>query len=209
MVEDRIRVAILGPTLAVRVGLRTILSTDESVDVVADGTDLATLEIELDRLDAIVLQGEVPIDKWHLTGDIKSQVTILWVSDDPQVADILRSIPIRSWGIVHPDADEAELITALHAVTLGYILVPPRLLEPILTESYQDATDNLVETLTLRETEVLQLLAQGLANKQIAMDLEISEHTVKFHISSIYGKLNAANRTEAVRIGLRSGLIVL
>jgi DNA-binding NarL/FixJ family response regulator len=56
---------------------------------------------------------------------------------------------------------------------------------------------------------VLQLLAQGMANKQIAMKLAISEHTVKFHVSSIYTKLGAANRTEAVRLGVRRGLILL
>lgn len=69
--------------------------------------------------------------------------------------------------------------------------------------------DGPIEALTEREQEVLQLLAQGLANKQIAGQLGISAHTVKFHISSIYGKLGATNRTEAVRIGLQIGLILL
>jgi DNA-binding NarL/FixJ family response regulator len=67
----------------------------------------------------------------------------------------------------------------------------------------------LIEELTARESEVLQLLAQGLANKQIALALGISEHTVKFHISSIYAKLGVTNRTEAVTQGARLGLIVL
>jgi DNA-binding NarL/FixJ family response regulator len=69
--------------------------------------------------------------------------------------------------------------------------------------------DAPIETLTPRESEVLQLLARGLPNKQIAYQLKISEHTVKFHISSVYSKLGAANRTEAVRAGARHGLIVL
>jgi DNA-binding NarL/FixJ family response regulator len=56
---------------------------------------------------------------------------------------------------------------------------------------------------------VLQLLAHGLANKQIALALNISEHTVKFHVSSIYNKLGATNRTEAVRAGVQRGLVVL
>ena len=63
--------------------------------------------------------------------------------------------------------------------------------------------------MTERELEVLDLLAAGLANKQIAVELGISEHTVKFHVSSIYTKLNATNRTQAVREGLRQGWIVL
>jgi DNA-binding NarL/FixJ family response regulator len=69
--------------------------------------------------------------------------------------------------------------------------------------------DQLIEPLTERELEVLQQLAQGLANKQIALSLGISEHTVKFHISGIYSKLGATNRTEAVRLGVRRGLVVL
>ena len=69
--------------------------------------------------------------------------------------------------------------------------------------------DGDFEPLTPRESEILQHLAQGLTNKQIAWKLSISEHTVKFHISSIYGKLGATNRTEAVRMGARHGIILL
>ena len=67
----------------------------------------------------------------------------------------------------------------------------------------------MFETLTGREIEVLQYVAQGLANKQIGLAMGISEHTVKFHISSIYAKLGVSNRTEAVRRGVRLGLIAL
>jgi DNA-binding CsgD family transcriptional regulator len=65
------------------------------------------------------------------------------------------------------------------------------------------------EPLTAREAEVLGLLSQGLPNKQIALRLQISEHTVKFHIAAIFAKLGAASRTEAVSIGARQGLITL
>ena len=67
----------------------------------------------------------------------------------------------------------------------------------------------LDEPLTTRELEVLELLSQGLPNKQIARRLQISEHTVKFHVSSIYAKLGASSRTEAVGRGARAGLITL
>jgi DNA-binding NarL/FixJ family response regulator len=72
-----------------------------------------------------------------------------------------------------------------------------------------DASDTLVEALTARELEVLQLLASGLGNKEIASRLQISEHTVKFHVASIMGKLGAASRTEAVTVGIRRGLIMI
>jgi DNA-binding NarL/FixJ family response regulator len=83
-------------------------------------------------------------------------------------------------------------------------------MQPLIRQAIAaNPEEYLVEELTEREMEVLELLADGLANKQIALELEISEHTVKFHVSSIYTKLGAANRTEAVRIGARLGLIVL
>jgi DNA-binding NarL/FixJ family response regulator len=69
--------------------------------------------------------------------------------------------------------------------------------------------DPLVEQLTAREMEVIQLMAQGLANKQIALKLGISEHTVKFHLSSLYVKLGISSRTEAVKRGIELGLISL
>ena len=69
--------------------------------------------------------------------------------------------------------------------------------------------ESLVEPLTAREMEVIQLMAQGLANKQIALALGISEHTVKFHLSSLYAKLNSTSRTEAVKRGIELGLISL
>jgi DNA-binding NarL/FixJ family response regulator len=67
----------------------------------------------------------------------------------------------------------------------------------------------LAEALTPRESEVLQMLASGLANKEIAARLTISEHTVKFHVASILGKLGAGSRTEAVSLGIRRGLVLL
>jgi DNA-binding NarL/FixJ family response regulator len=80
---------------------------------------------------------------------------------------------------------------------------------PSMPRGIPQATETAEELLTEREVEVLQLLAQGLANKQIAQLLNISANTVKFHVSSIYTKLGATNRTEAVRLGLQSGLILL
>lgn len=71
------------------------------------------------------------------------------------------------------------------------------------------AAERLVESLTPREFEVLELLAEGLSNSAIASRLSISEHTVKFHVSSICGKLGAENRTDAVRRGVRLGIITL
>ena len=101
---------------------------------------------------------------------------------------------------------------AVRAVYEGLIVAAPPLLKPMLipipTVSAPDG-DQEPAPLTERENQVLQLLARGLPNKQIAIQLGISEHTVKFHVSAIYAKLQATNRTEAVRSGVLRGLISL
>ena len=109
----------------------------------------------------------------------------------------------RVWGILPTDSSAEELNAAIHALSQGLIVGAPHLLFEAESESIERGP------LTERELEMLGLLAQGLANKQIAAELGISEHTVKFHVSSIYTKLDVTNRTEAVRAGLRGGWIAL
>jgi DNA-binding NarL/FixJ family response regulator len=109
----------------------------------------------------------------------------------------------RVWGILPTDASAEELIAAIHALAQGLIVGAPTL----LFESENGSMER--HPLTEREAEVLGLLAKGQANKQIAASLGISEHTVKFHVSSIYTKLSVTNRAEAVREGLRGGWIAL
>ena len=135
------------------------------------------------------------------------------VSEDPQDVYGLVDLPVRAWGSVSADSPPEELLAALQAVHAGLATASPALLGAALRR-LAPAGDGSglelpLEALTDRESEVLQWLAQGLPNKGIAAALGISEHTVKFHISSIYAKLGASNRTEAVRLGVQWGLVVL
>jgi two-component system, NarL family, nitrate/nitrite response regulator NarL len=109
----------------------------------------------------------------------------------------------RVWGVLPTEASAEELIAAIHALSQGLVVGTAALLFATENEPLERGP------LTERETEVLGLLARGLANKQIAASLGISEHTVKFHVSSIYTKLNVTNRAEAVSAGLRGGWIAL
>ncbi len=125
---------------------------------------------------------------------------------------MLPQLQLRAWGILPLEASAEELSAAVRALSQGLLVGTPSLLKPLfIGQTGEGETDSepLVEPLTERESEVLQLLAQGLANKQIATALSISEHTVKFHVSAIYTKFGATNRTEAVRVGVRKGLVVL
>jgi DNA-binding NarL/FixJ family response regulator len=134
-------------------------------------------------------------------GDSPSAAILLLSNDPPNIQELRRSA--RVWGILPADASPDELSAAVHALSQGLIVGTSSLL-------FESVNGPLTEgPLTERESEVLSLLSKGLANKQIAVELGISEHTVKFHVSSIYTKLNVTNRTEAVRAGLRGGWIAL
>jgi DNA-binding NarL/FixJ family response regulator len=205
-----IQIALLAPTLAVRVGLRTLLGISDSVQIIVEMAESAALQhVDWDEVDVLILQGEEMLDGFAPFLKAEAKPGLLWVSDDPQAAQILRGLPLSAWGLLSSEASSEELIAAMHAIHQGLIVAPQRQLEPLWIESSVAETEELIEQLTPRETEILELLAQGLANKQIALELEISEHTVKFHVSSIYAKLGATNRMEAVRMGLQLGLITL
>lgn len=111
-------------------------------------------------------------------------------------------------GLLPRDAGVEALVAALLAVAKGLVALDPALSEALLPVR-GEAPGVLVEELTPREMEVLQLLAEGLPNKTIAFQLGISEHTVKFHVNAILGKLGAQSRTEAVVRATRLGLIIL
>jgi DNA-binding NarL/FixJ family response regulator len=139
-----------------------------------------------------------------------SSVGILLLVGDER--ETILQFPQRSgriWGILSIDASTEELGAAIHALSAGLLVGMPALFDPLLLDVPAHTGGQVHEPLTDRESEVLQLLARGLANKQIALQLGISEHTVKFHVSGIYAKLGATNRTEAVRLGVRQGLILL
>ena len=111
-------------------------------------------------------------------------------------------------GLLPRDAGVDALLAALLAVARGLVVLDPALAEALLVER-GEPPDVLVEELTPREMDVLQLLAEGLPNKTVAFQLGISEHTVKFHVNAILGKLGAQSRTEAVVRATRLGLIIL
>ena len=215
-----IRVALVAPALALRLGLRLLLSADDSVEVVAEAATLAELfplQAEVDVLatgtvDVLVLVADSP--PTSLPESAPLPILLLYSGDPPDLPGLH---PLeRPWGLLPLESSPEELSAALSALREGLFVSPPALLPRLLSSqapAVQPLSGQLEESpggdLTGRESEVLALLAQGLANKQIAARLGISEHTVKFHVSAIYSKLGASSRTEAVRLGVRLGLIVL
>jgi len=167
-----------------------LLSSDKAIKVVNDSLQ------EESEADVIITSASV------VSLEDSDSAGILFLSDGQfKVDEVKRSH--RVWGVLPTETSAEELVAAIHALSQGLIVGTANLIFETGNEPLERGP------LTERESEVLNLLAKGLANKQIAMSLGISEHTVKFHVSSIYTKLNVTNRTEAVREGLRGGWIAL
>jgi DNA-binding NarL/FixJ family response regulator len=119
------------------------------------------------------------------------------------------------YGVLRRDASEEEIVAAVSAAGSGLITLDPAFAALLLVPAERmpvpavGGVEEEIESLTARELEVLQLLAQGLPNKLIAHQLGISEHTAKFHVSAILMKLGAASRTEAATTAARRGLLIL
>jgi DNA-binding NarL/FixJ family response regulator len=184
--------------------------TGGDTEVVGEATSLTDIEGALDGVDVLVV-GDTELLEYaarSVVGDGALGIVVL--SEDSRPVEVLDSLPLRGWGIVPPDAPASELLAAVEAVAQGMVALSLPVARRLLTHpsSVQAlGAEPLDEPLTARELEVLSLLSQGLPNKLIARDLGISEHTVKFHISSIYTKLGASSRTDAVNKGARHGLI--
>ncbi len=128
--------------------------------------------------------------------------------DDPDPRWIQAALDAGIHAIISRNPDPEELYLAIAAAEAGMVLLHPSSAHNLAVRSLRtsDSTEE-VESLTSRESQVLRLISEGLGNKEIAARLAISEHTAKFHISSILGKLGVATRTEAVSDGIRKGLI--
>ncbi len=205
---DPARVFVVASTPFARAGLRSILESAEvGADVLVVGEADSVVELVPPGADVVVVAGDDPLEEAARAVAEEGTQAILLLSEDDRSVPVLREFAPRGWGVVSPDAPPEELSAAIVAIIQGLVVLP-RALTGLLLRG-QEAVEEPAEPLTAREREVLGLLGQGLSNKMIARDLQISEHTVKFHVSSIYAKLGAASRTEAVGLGARLGLISL
>jgi DNA-binding NarL/FixJ family response regulator len=205
-----IRVLIAARTPALRAGLQALAATSE-LQIVGAAATLAAPGVEISDVDVLLLADEdLLADAARLIPD-DARLALLLLAGDARAATLLRSLPLAGWGILPLDSSPAELQAALVAVAHGLVALPLPLAEQLLGQRGAVAVPALdrADPLTAREREVLQLVSQGLSNKLIARELQVSEHTVKFHVSSIFAKLGAASRTDAISRGARQGLITL
>ncbi len=204
--EDDIRLLIVADDPLVRAGLALLLADAELCVVVGQ---FSTQEMAADSAEILA---DADLVVWD-AGWSAEDTPLLAEWDLPLVALIGQADQASTvWtagarAILGREVDPERLEAAIVAVMHGLIAVDPAFSPRLLPSP--DTNSSLRETLTPREQEVLQLLAEGLTNKAIAQRLTISDHTVKFHVNALMGKLNAQSRTEAVVVATRLGLISL
>jgi DNA-binding NarL/FixJ family response regulator len=204
----KIRILIADDHYIVRMGLVAIVNTEADMEVVAEAADGAQA-VELFarfRPDLALLDTRMPVkDGIQATVEIRRRfpdASIVMLTAFDGDADIRRALEAGVKGYVLKSSTGEDLIPALRAVYAGKSWVPAEVTTRLA------ALKNF-EELTAREIEILQQLAKGMANKQIADTLGITEYTVKDHLKNILAKLRVADRTEAVTVALRRGIIHL
>jgi DNA-binding NarL/FixJ family response regulator len=203
-----VRVLIVAEDPLARTGLGTMLSREPDCEVVGQiGPDDDLISaVERSQPDVVLWDaGADPSLPLDLIETVEEAPPVLVLLPEDAAAAAAYAGGARS--LLPRDADASSLVAALRARARGLLVFDPGLAPGL--PSRDRAALAPVEDLTARETEVLQLMAAGLANKAIAQQLAVSEHTIKFHVNAILGKLGAHTRTEAVTRAARLGLIVL
>jgi len=204
-----LRILILSDDPLARSGLGAMLATQPAITIPAQMATDADISQTLDVYspDALLWDcgSDAPLARERIA-DLDGRVPVLGLVQDERDARAVWGGNVR--GVLNRRASASQIASALESVSNGLLVLDPGF-NSLLSPARTDGGDELAEALTPREMQVLQLLARGLANKTIAQELEISEHTVKFHVNSILAKLGAQSRTDAVVRATRLGLITL
>ena len=216
--ERRIRVVVSANSAVSRSGLESIVRNSEFLMLSGSFAGWSQLGSGMRELQPEVALAELNHDELdsfegsQSTGSTDSIIPIVVLMDRAEARWIARALRRGVKGILPRNASSAEIVWAIQAANSGLFLFDEGAVEQLTARFGSERLLEravVVEELTERELELLRKLAEGLGNKQIASSLAISEHTVKFHISSILDKLHASSRTEAVTIGIRMGLVLL
>jgi len=209
-----IRVLVAASSVVVQAGLETVLATHSELIVFGSSSGIATLAQQVEALqpDVVLLELEREDESLATLSALDSRplgMTIVVLVGNLQLESAIEVLRFGVRAVLPREATANEIVAAVEAAAAGLVVLHPDTVEALLPEP---ASPRVLpaspEALTPREIEVLAMLAEGLGNKAIARRLGISEHTVKFHVGSIFSKLNASSRTEAVALGARQGLIM-
>ena len=198
---------LVAATSAVRrSGLESIIRSQPDFQLAGSTGSLARLGLHARNAEADVVVAES--DSLPELADSPA-VSIVLLTEVTDARTVSRFLKAGARSILPRESDPEEIVSAVYAAYSGNVLLSAQAAESLAAVygDHEAVSDEFAEEITSREAEVLRMLAEGLVNKDIASRLGISEHTVKFHISSILEKLGASTRTEAVTLGIRRGLI--
>jgi len=199
--------AIIAESALVRSGLSSLLSASPSIRVVSETSPADAAQLSTEGVDLVVCDIADEASAEATLERAPPGVPVLALVGDPGRARELVRAGVR--GVIDRDVSSERLQAASIAVASGLCTLDERTLERLVSPAPSSAARSSVSRLTPRENEVLELLAEGLSNKVIALRLDISEHTAKFHVNSILEKLEADTRTDAVVRAARQGLLSL
>jgi DNA-binding NarL/FixJ family response regulator len=200
----------------VRADIEALVASREVFHLAASADDAATLAGRLDgaTIDVLVIdmEGEPADFSTAAFGIGTAACAFVFLTDEPEGDATPNFESDDAVALLSRNAPLADIAAAIEATAAGLCVLSREMLARLIDArkpQRHDVPAMPPEALSARETEVLAMLAEGLGNKEIARLLDISENTVKFHLSSIFGKLGANNRTEAVMLGMRYGLVMV
>lgn len=213
MTEPTIRLLIVDDHAVVRKGIRALLATEPSLDIIGEAEDgfkatqlyqelkpdILLLDLLMPKMNGIeVIKAVKEFDP-----DAKILVLTSFAADD----QVFPAIKAGALGYLLKDTDPEALVNAIRQVYQGESSLSPTVARKVLQEISQPSEKPLIpDPLTKREIEVLQVLAKGKSNREIGEILSISETTVRTHVSNILAKLHLASRTEAALYALKEGM---
>jgi DNA-binding NarL/FixJ family response regulator len=214
MAMNRIIIVARYPTI--RVGLATLLTDDPEFEIASETDDVTLLPelVEIHQPDALLIDlVDEPADRVQMLREMSDTgllppMTLLCGS----ATDALNALTIPDASLLLRDATGDEIRSTIRSARQGLVTLDQRVVNEVVEllrlSDPPAATDDQVR-MTPRELDVLEMIADGLPNKSIAQELGISEHTVKFHVGSIFRKLEVSSRSEAIAVAARRGLLVL
>ncbi|MFW6104759.1 MAG: response regulator [Candidatus Bipolaricaulota bacterium] len=212
--EKPIKLLIVDDHRVVRSGVKALIDTEPDLEVIGEAGDgrEAVTKVESQEPDLVLMDLVMPeMDGVEATGEImKLSPTpkVLILTSFSEEERIIQAIKAGASGYLIKDASPDELVRAIKDVYNGESTLDPKVAGTVL-RSVQSEPETSTEELTDREVEVLELLAEGLPNDDVAEKLYISERTVRSHVSNILSKLNLANRTQAALYAVRQGIAEL
>jgi two-component system, NarL family, nitrate/nitrite response regulator NarL len=202
--DGRQRVLVVAAYPALRAGLLALLASDPTLDPVAsERADLGSDPGSAPAAIVVDFSAGEPEEGISIAEAFPGTPLVMIGADPATDGPGIGRVPVA---YLPSDIDAPALAAAVRAAAAGLIVLDPTVAGATGVHAHARATDE-GESLTAREREVLHLVAEGLPNKAIARELNISEHTAKFHVGSLLGKLGAASRTEAVTLATRRGIL--